>query len=201
MIYGYVRVSTDEQNDSMQRIEIERYLIGHGHGVAPDSIIRDVASGNTALATRPGWARLYPRLCRGDTIIVWRLDRITRRLRDLIDFLAWLDKSEIGLVSLHDPIDTRSASGRLVSHVFGALAEFERAQTLERINAGITAARARGVRFGRPAALSLSQAAVIRELHAAGKTMRELADFAAVGRSTIKQVVDRAGPYATVDPC
>ncbi len=89
----------------------------------------------------------------GDTLVVWRLDRLGRSLRDLIGWMTYLDEEKVGLLSLHEAIDTTTTSGKLTFHLFGALAEFERNLIRERTQAGLTAARARGKKGGRPAAL------------------------------------------------
>ncbi|BCI69430.1 hypothetical protein SPKIRA_02600 [Sphingomonas paucimobilis] len=89
----------------------------------------------------------------GDTLVVWRLDRLGRSLRDLIGWMTYLDEEKVGLLSLHEAIDTTTTSGKLTFHLFGALAEFERNLIRERTRAGLTAARARGKKGGRPAAL------------------------------------------------
>ncbi|EPE60374.1 resolvase, N terminal domain protein [Exiguobacterium sp. S17] len=85
--------------------------------------------------------------------MVWRLDRLGRSLRDLIGWMTYLDEEKVGLLSLHEAIDTTTTSGKLTFHLFGALAEFERNLIRERTQAGLTAARARGKKGGRPAAL------------------------------------------------
>lgn len=143
MRIGYARVSTVEQNLDLQRDA----LLAAGC----ERVITDTASGTTA--ARPGLERLKEQLRAGDTLVVWRLDRLGRSLRDLIGWMTWLEAQKIGLLSLQEAIDTNTPAGRLTFHLFGALAEFERNLIVERTQAGLTAARGRGRKGGRPPAL------------------------------------------------
>ena len=143
MKLGYARVSTHEQNLDMQR---DALLVA-----GCEKVITDKASGTAA--TRPGLDKLKEQLRAGDTLVVWRLDRLGRSLRDLIAWMTYLDEHKVGLLSLHEAIDTSTPSGKLTFHLFGALAEFERNLIGERTQAGLAAARARGRKGGRPTAL------------------------------------------------
>lgn len=143
MMLGYARVSTHEQNLDMQRDA----LLAAGC----ERIIADKASGVTS--SRPGLEKLKEQMRAGDTLVVWRLDRLGRSLRDLIGWMTYLDEQEVGLLSLHEAIDSSTPSGKLTFHLFGALAEFERNLIAERTQAGLAAARARGRKGGRPTAL------------------------------------------------
>jgi len=143
MKIGYVRVSTLDQNPDLQRNDLER--------AGCEKVIADRISGT--VAQRPGLERVKELLRRGDTLVVWRLDRLGRSLRDLIEWMRYLDEQGIRLQSLHEAIDTSTPTGKLTFHLFGALAEFERNLIQERTQAGLAAARVRGRRGGRRKAL------------------------------------------------
>ncbi|KTF67731.1 MULTISPECIES: recombinase family protein [unclassified Sphingomonas] len=144
MRIGYARVSTAEQNLDLQCDALT--------AAGCERIITDKASGATA--ARPGLEKLREQLRAGDTLVVWRLDRLGRSLRDLIGWMTYLEEEEVGLLSLHEAIDTTTTAGKLTFHLFGALAEFERNLIRERTQAGLAAARSRGKKGGRPTALS-----------------------------------------------
>jgi DNA invertase Pin-like site-specific DNA recombinase len=147
----------------------------------------DTASG--ARTRRPGLDDVVAVAATGDTLVTTRLDRLGRSLPHLLDLVEQLTARGVGLRSLAEEIDTSSATGRLVLHVFGALAEFERGLNHERTMAGLAAARARGRIGGRPRALSGRRLAHERELAAAGVPVAEIADTLVVGRSTVYRVL------------
>lgn len=140
MIVGYARVSTADQNLELQRDALTK--------AGCERVFEDHASG--AATDRPGWARARDALREGDTLVVWRLDRLGRSLKHLIDTVAELGDEGVAFRSLQENLDTGSTGGRLVFHIFGALAEFERELIRERTLAGLAAARARGRMGGRP---------------------------------------------------
>jgi DNA invertase Pin-like site-specific DNA recombinase len=148
MLVGYARVSTHEQTLALQQDALVQ--VGCGR------VFTDTASG--AAAERPGLARALEHLRAGDTLVVWKLDRLGRSLPHLIETIARLQEREIGFKSLTEQIDTTTSGGKLIFHVFAALAEFERDVIRERTRAGLTAARARGRRGGRPKAPALDGA-------------------------------------------
>lgn len=115
-------------------------------------VITDKVSGS--VVARPGLDKVKEQLRPGDTLVVWRLDRLGRSLRDLIGWMTYLDEHKVGLLSLHEAIDTTTTSGKLTFHLFGALAEFERNLIPERTQAGLATARSRGKKGGRPTALN-----------------------------------------------
>ena len=154
-VEGYARVSTDDQNLDLQRDALTK--------AACERIFEDHQSG--AKADRPGLREALDYAREGDTLTVWRLDRLSRSLKDLIDMASQLQGRSIGLKSLHEALDTTSSSGKLIFHVFGALAEFERNLIRERTQAGLTAARARGRRGGRPKSLDASKRTVAVSLY------------------------------------
>jgi len=143
MLIGYARVSSDDQNLDLQLDELKK--------AGCKKILEDRISG--ARASRPGLERMLETVREGDVVVVWRLDRLGRSLKDLIELVASLETRGVGLTSLKEKIDTTSSSGRLVFHIFGALAEFERSLIRDRTSAGLAAARARGRTGGRPKAL------------------------------------------------
>ena len=156
MLIGYERVSTDDQNLALQHDALQ--------SVGCEKIFSDKMSG--AKADRPGLSQALEFVRGGDTIVVWRLDRLGRSLKDLIVLVEGFDKNEIGLRSLQESIDTTTSGGKLIFHMFGALAEFERNLVRERTNAGLQAARARGRAGGRKEKLNQGQIAVLRSLAA-----------------------------------
>jgi DNA invertase Pin-like site-specific DNA recombinase len=142
MLIGYARVSTNEQHLDLQRDALLKA------GVAAKDIYTDKVTGSKS--ERPGLAAALSHLRAGDTFIVWRLDRLGRSLKHLIETVTMLKEQGVAFQSLTENIDTASATGQLVFHLFGALAEFERNLINERTKAGIEAARARGRTGGRP---------------------------------------------------
>src|SRR5690554_5972158 len=176
MIIGYARVSTLDQNLELQRDALEK--------AGCERVFEDHISG--ASSERPGWAKATTALRKGDTLVVWRLDRLGRSLKHLIDTVNELDARGIGFKSLTENIDTTTPGGRLVFHIFGALAEFERELIRERTMAGLAAARARGRKGGRPRKLSAKQVAMARQLLQDPKQqVTEVAKMFGVARSTL----------------
>src|SRR3954447_10633395 len=140
MLIGYARVSTQDQTLNLQQDALKQ--------AGCDPIFTDTASGS--LSERKGLEQAISHLREGDTLVVWRLDRLGRSLRHLIDTITALDARGIGFKSITENIDKTTSGGRLVFHFFGALAEFERDIIRERTQAGLRAARARGRHGGRP---------------------------------------------------
>ena len=142
-LIGYARVSTDDQDLSLQIDALTK------HGIPKSRIFSDKLSG--AENDRPGLGRCLSSLQTGDVLVVWRLDRLGRSMRHLITIVEGLRKRSIGFRSLNEgAIDTTSASGELICNIFSALAQFERRLIQERTKAGLAAARARGRIGGRP---------------------------------------------------
>lgn len=140
VLVGYARVSTAEQSLAMQREALTKA------GVEPHRIHVDTASG--VAAKRPGLAAALLDCVEGDTLVVWKLDRLGRSMIDLLNQIAALEDRGVRFRSITEGLDTTTAAGRLLMHVIGALAEFERGLIRERTLAGVAAARARGVKFG-----------------------------------------------------
>jgi DNA invertase Pin-like site-specific DNA recombinase len=155
MLIGYARVSTDDQDLSLQCDALRQ--------AACQRIYEDKLSG--VQAARPGLEKLMEVLRPGDELVVWRLDRLGRSLKDLIALVEVLEGRGVGLVSLHESISTTSSSGKLVFHLFAALAEFERNLIRERTQAGLVAARSRGRKGGRPKALDLAKRQLVVRLY------------------------------------
>ncbi|SIG38023.1 site-specific recombinase PinR [Mycobacteroides abscessus subsp. abscessus] len=183
MLIGYARVSTVEQStalqlDALHSAEVGRVFVDEG------------VSGS--VSSRPELDRCLEVLREGDTLVVWRLDRLARSLRNLLELVESLSTKGIHLRSLTESIDTSSASGRLVLSVFGALAEFERSLIIERTQAGLAAARLRGARIGRPMAMSAGQVEQAKTLVSAGHRVSEVARSLGVGRSTLYRALESA---------
>lgn len=143
MRFGYARVSTDDQWTRLQDDALKLQNC--------DRIFRDVISGSKFL--RKEFSLMLDMLRPGDQVIVWRLDRLSRSLKDLIDIVAMFDEKQVELISINEQIDTRTANGRLLFHFYGMLAQFERDLIRERVLAGLKSARDRGIIGGRPTIL------------------------------------------------
>lgn len=155
MLIGYARVSTEDQNLDLQLDALR--------AAGCDRIFEDRLSGS--VAQRPGLTETISFVRKGDTLVVWRLDRLGRSLKNLIEVVGQLEGRGIGLRSLQEAIDTSSSTGRLVFQIFGALAEFERNLIRERTMAGLAAARARGKQSGRPMKLDAVQVQHLYDLY------------------------------------
>lgn len=181
MLIGYARVSTDDQNlnlqnDALKSIGCER--------IFDDQVTRSKIQ-------RPGLNAALEFAREGDVIIVWRLDRLSRSLKDLIEMVALLDSKKIGLRSLHESIDTSSSSGKLIFHIFGALAEFERNLIRERTHAGLQAARARGRKGGRPKKLSLDKAKLALQLYEGKQhSINKICELIGVSKPTLYKYIN-----------
>ena len=172
---GYARVSTEDQHLDLQRDA----LTNAGCSV----IYEEKASGKSA--ERPELAQALKALRPGDTLTVWRLDRLGRSLPDLVRIVTELEQRGVGFESLTERIDTTSATGRLVFHLFAALAEFERNLIRERTQAGLASARARGRKGGRRPKLDAQALREIDALLKGGVTVQDAARRYGVARSTL----------------
>ncbi|CAM5780877.1 recombinase family protein [Castellaniella caeni] len=182
---GYARVSTDGQHLDLQ---IDAFLRA---GIAKSDTYTDVASGKSA--AREQLNACFRALRQGDTLVVWRLDRLGRSLPDLVRIVGDLEQKGVSFESLTEKIETSSASGRLIFHVFAALAEFERNLIRERTRAGLVAARARGRHGGRRPKLDTRQTQeVLAMVEARGTPVAQIAARYHVSRTTIYNVVSRA---------
>jgi DNA invertase Pin-like site-specific DNA recombinase len=181
-LLGYARVSTGDQDVALQRDALT--------AAGCYRVFVDTASG--ALDARPALAEVLDQLRPEDTLVVWRLDRLGRSIRHLIDFLSDLETRRVGFRSLTESIDTTSPGGRLVFHLFAALAQFERELIKERTNAGLAAARARGRHGGRPPRLTGDQVKTARRLYdQKDMTVSQIGEVLGVSRTTIYRALGK----------
>ena len=143
-----------------------------------------------SVADRPGLKKLKEILRKGDTLIVWRLDRLGRTLKHLIEWVNELSDKNIGFKSLHETIDTSHSSGKLIFHIFGALSEFERNLIRERTTAGLAAARARGRQGGRPKKLNKDKRLLAVSLYKGKKhSVKQICEMVSVSKPTLYKYV------------
>lgn len=180
MKIGYARVSTQEQNLDLQQDALQK--------VGCEKIIVDTISGKQS--QRPGLEQLKLLLRKGDVVVVWRLDRLGRSLKHLIEWMNYLEAMEVGFESLQESINTTTPTGKLVFHIFGALAEFERNLILERTKAGLAAARARGRLGGRKKTLSPEKRRMVYELYKSKQhPIKEICAMFGISKPTLYQYV------------
>ena len=179
MNIGYARVSTDEQNLDLQRDALKK--------ADCTLIFEEQVSGTKD--RRPELEQALSHLRVGDTLVVWRLDRLGRSLRHLIDTVNSLAERGVGFKSLSESIDTTTSGGKLVFHIFGALAEFEREIIRERTKAGLEAARARGRYGGLKHKLTPKQVEMVRQLWATNTPVKEICDTLGISRATFYRYV------------
>lgn len=173
--YGYARVSTGDQSIAGQELQLT--------AAGCDRVFSDTISGSKR--TRPGLSSLFSVLRADDVVIVTRLDRLGRSVSDLIEIVERIEKAGANLRSLTETIDTTSSTGRMVFHIFAAIAEFERQLIRERTKMGLAAAKAKGRLIGRPMLLSPSQLARARKWQEEEKmTQAEIARALGVSEST-----------------
>ena len=179
--YGYVRVSTVDQNPALQ-FDALRAL-----GIDDDHMFVDHISGSTE--TRPELDRLMDTITEGDEVVVWKLDRLGRSTQHLIETIEMFKTKGVAFRSVTDPVDTTTPAGTLVFQVFAALAEFERGLIVERTQAGLEAARAKGQHGGRKSNISPEAAEHIHRLREDGWTVREIAKVVRVSPSAVSRLL------------
>src|SRR5512132_2890523 len=180
MLIGYARVSTSDPTLDLQRDALQK--------AGCDRIFTDTASG--AKAERVGLDEALSYVRPGDTLVVWKLDRLGRSLPHLIETITGLNNRKIGFRSITEAIDTTTSGGKLVFHIFGALAEFERDIIRERTQAGLNAARARGRKGGRPKSLTGKKAQMAKALYAdKNNTVSEICKTLNISRATLYRYV------------
>ena len=179
MKIGYARVSTKEQSLAMQVDALKK--------AGCDKIHEEIASG--AKTSRPVLEEIMRNLREGDTLVIWKLDRLGRNLAHLIHLTTKLIEIKVGLISLNDPIDTSTAQGRMVFGIFASLAEFERELIRERTQAGLTSARARGRKGGRPKGMTqaaIEKATIAEALYKNGSIpVKKIAEQLGISKTTL----------------
>ena len=182
MLIGYARVSTSDQTLDLQKDALEK--------LGCSRIFTDTVSGAKAERTGLDEALNYVRA--GDTLVVWRLDRLGRSLPHLIETITGLNNRGIGFKSITEAIDTTTSGGKLIFHIFGALAEFERDIIRERTQAGLNAARARGRKGGRPKSLTGRKIAIAQELYNnKTNTIEEICRTLNISRATLYRYIKK----------
>ena len=179
MKLGYARVSTLHQDEALQHDAL--------HHAGCDQIFVDKASGK--LTSRPALDDLLAQARAGDTVVVWRLDRLGRSLRHLIEVVADLEQRQVAFLNLTENIDTATPGGKLVFHLFGALSEFERGLIRERTLAGLAAARARGRTGGRPTVWTPEKTRAAQSMHQTGEDVTSIARVLGVSRASVYRVL------------
>ncbi|WP_066829609.1 recombinase family protein [Rufibacter ruber] len=183
MLIGYARVSTLLQNAELQNDALTK--------AGCEKIFTDKISGT--VCERPALSKLKEILRKGDTLVVWRLDRLGRSLKDLIDWMNYLENEGIALKSLQESIDTSTATGRLVFHIFASMAEFERNLIRERTMAGLESARARGRTGGRPKKMSEDKRKLmVRLYHEKQHSVDEICQMMSISKPTLYNYVKGA---------
>jgi DNA invertase Pin-like site-specific DNA recombinase len=175
MLIGYARVSTADQNLDMQRDALKK--------AGCKRVFTDQMSG--ARADRPGLAEALSHAREGDVLVVWRLDRLGRSLPNLIEVVSELERRGVGFKSLGEAIDTTTTGGRLVFHIFGALAEFEKNVIRDRTVAGLQAARKRGRVGGRPRSMTDDKLRAAKRLLRDGTPPKDVAKIIGVSVPTL----------------
>ncbi len=175
MLVGYARVSTTDQNLDLQKDALQ--------AAGCERLLTDTVSG--ARAERPGLTAALKECRSGDTLVVWKLDRLGRSLPHLVETVRELSVRGVGFKSLQEQIDTTTSSGTLIFHIFAALAEFERDLIRERTNTGLVAARARGRNGGRPKGVDQKKQKAALALKKDGRhSIREICDIVGISRNT-----------------
>ncbi len=182
MLLGYARVSKDDQDTATQVAALKT--------AGCEKIYREKASGGRW--DRPELHRLLDQLRKGDVLVVWKLDRLSRSLRDVLILMERLGEVKAGFKSLTEAIDTTTPAGRMMMQMVGAFAEFERAMLKERTKAGLETARREGRIGGRRAKLSLQQQAEIRKMVSNGdKTAADAARLFEIHPATVSRLLGR----------
>lgn len=184
MLVGYARVSTQDQNPDLQLDALK--------AAGCEEIFHEKVSGRNR--ARPELEACLRILRKGDTLVVWRLDRLGRSLKDLVEIVHSLEARKVAFQSLTENIDTSSAGGRLVFHLFGALAEFEHNLIADRTRAGLAAARARGRKGGRRLKMTKNDVRkAVAMLQDPDITKTEVAKHFGVSRVTLNAALNREG--------
>ncbi len=176
MLVGYSRVSTGEQNLNLQTDALK--------AEGCEKFYSDVASGSSV--ERKGLNEAIEYVRKGDVLVVWKLDRLGRSLKHIIELVSFLETKGVGLKFIQEKIDTTGSAGKFYLQIFGALAEFERNIIRERTKAGLASARARGRLGGRPQKLSKDKIEMVKKLYdSKGHTVQEIADLVGISRVSV----------------
>ncbi|PPH53832.1 recombinase family protein [Rathayibacter sp. AY1E2] len=194
-LLGYTRVSTSSQDAQLQ---LDALVAA---GVQKRDVFADVTSGSKTAVERRGMKKLLEYAEDGDTVVVWRVDRLGRSLIDVLNTVNLLRERGVQVRSISDGIDPSTSAGRLMLNMLATLAEYERELIVERVNAGIAAARASGTRFGRPRsdpAVVADKLAIAADARAHGRTAEDSARLVGWSRATLyRHQADAAGRAAT----
>ena len=179
---GYTRVSTSSQDAQLQLDALVKV------GVQKRDVFADVTSGSRSAIERPGMKKLLEYADCGDTVVVWRVDRLGRSLVDVLNTVNLLRDRGVHVRSISDGIDPATSTGRLMLNMLATLAEYERELIVERVNAGIAAARQTGTRFGRPLsdpAVIADKLAIAADARQRGRTAEDAARLVGWSRATL----------------
>ena len=194
---GYTRVSTASQDAQLQ---LDALI---DSGVQKRDVFSDVTSGSRAAIERPGMKRLMDYVEPGDTVVVWRIDRLGRSLIDVLNTVNLLRDKGVKIRSLSDGIDPETTSGRLMLGMLATLAEYERELITERVNAGIAAAKQNGTRFGRPPvdpAVIAEKLDIAQDARRKGRTAAEAASLVGWSRATLYRHQQAARALEALEP-
>lgn len=183
-IIGYARVSTDDRQD----LALQTHALLEA-GVPLELLFTDTVSGATA--DRPGLANLLNELRAGDTVLLWRLDRLGRSVRNLADLAHRLREAGVGIRSLTDGVDTTTSSGRLIYNMLGSVAEYEREIIRERVIAGMAAAKRAGIHVGRRSAMTVERTAEARRMLSDGRPARVVARVLQTSEASLYRALNR----------
>ncbi|MDE7547463.1 recombinase family protein [Acetobacter fabarum] len=189
MIYGYARVSTSDQNEGMQVDALK--------GAGCSEIFTDKASG--AKTSRPALDKMLPLLKDGDTLVIWKLDRLGRSTIHLFNLLEDLKSKGVAVRSIMEGIDTSGSLGRFLCTILAGVAELERENIKQRVNAGLAKAKRDGVRLGRKERFNAKDKALIKRLHTLGDSYTKLSRQFSASRSTIWEIVNSEEKVAFQD--
>lgn len=179
--WGYARVSTVDQDPTLQLAALR------AAGVDEEHLVVDHASGSKE--DRPGLSRLLDQLVDGDVLTVWKLDRLGRSLSHLVTVVDDLGKRGVQFRSLTESLDTTTAAGRLLFHIVGAVAQFEREMTIERTRAALAQARLSDRPLGRPSRVNEHQFRLIHRMHATGESQGVIASTTGLSRAVVGRVI------------
>ncbi|MTI84342.1 MAG: recombinase family protein [Firmicutes bacterium] len=182
MIFGYARVSTQDQNLNLQTDDLQKY--------GAERIFQEKITGTRKV--RPELENMIQMLREGDTVVVWKLDRIGRSIKHLIDLIEEFKNRKVNFVSIKENIDTSTATGKLIFNIFASLAEFERDIIAERTRAGLTAARARGKKGGRPSKNKDKVELALKMYDSKQYTVNEIIEATSLSKTTFYRYLNQS---------